>query len=104
MSRGARDCLGGAAACDRRVVLRRRVGLLAHLTHRTGERAARFCKRDFAVGRIELHEHLARVDALRVGDVLTVPVHTSVRVVRVLSLAVRRGPAAEARLLYEEIS
>ena len=41
---------------------------------------------------------------LRVGDVLTVPIHTSVRVVRVLSLAVRRGPAAEARLLYEEIS
>ena len=41
---------------------------------------------------------------LRIGDVLTVPVHNSVRVVRVLSLAARRGPAAEARLLYEEIS
>lgn len=41
---------------------------------------------------------------LRVGDVLTVPVHGSVRVVRVLSLAARRGPATEARLLYEEIS
>jgi ribosome-associated heat shock protein Hsp15 len=41
---------------------------------------------------------------LRVGDVLTVPLHTSVRVVRVLSLAARRGPAPEARLLYEEIS
>jgi ribosome-associated heat shock protein Hsp15 len=41
---------------------------------------------------------------LRVGDVLTVPVHTSVRVVRVLSLAARRGPASEARLLYQEIS
>jgi ribosome-associated heat shock protein Hsp15 len=40
---------------------------------------------------------------LRVGDVLTVPLHTSVRVVRVRSLAARRGPAAEARLLYEEI-
>jgi ribosome-associated heat shock protein Hsp15 len=40
---------------------------------------------------------------LRVGDVLTVPVHTSVRVVRVLSLAARRGPAPEARLLYQEI-
>jgi ribosome-associated heat shock protein Hsp15 len=40
---------------------------------------------------------------LRVGDVLTVPVHTSVRVVRVLSLATRRGPAPEARLLYQEI-
>lgn len=41
---------------------------------------------------------------LRVGDVLTVPVHTSVRVVRVLSLAARRGPASEARQLYQEIS
>jgi ribosome-associated heat shock protein Hsp15 len=40
---------------------------------------------------------------LRVGDVLTVPVHASVRVVRVLSLATRRGPAPEARLLYQEI-
>ena len=42
---------------------------------------------------------------LRIGDVLTVPTHGSVvRVVRVLSLAARRGPAAEARLLYEEIT
>jgi ribosome-associated heat shock protein Hsp15 len=40
---------------------------------------------------------------LRVGDVLTVPVHGSVRVVRVLALAERRGPAGEARLLYEEV-
>jgi ribosome-associated heat shock protein Hsp15 len=41
---------------------------------------------------------------LRLGDVLTVPVHGSVRVVRVVSLAMRRGPASEARMLYEEIS
>jgi len=41
---------------------------------------------------------------LRVGDVLTVPLHSSVRVVRVLALAARRGPASEARLLYEEIT
>jgi ribosome-associated heat shock protein Hsp15 len=40
---------------------------------------------------------------LRVGDVLTVPAHDTVRVVRVVALAARRGPAAEARLLYEEI-
>jgi len=40
---------------------------------------------------------------LRVGDVLTVPVHGRVRVVRVAGLAARRGPATEARLLYEEI-
>jgi ribosome-associated heat shock protein Hsp15 len=40
---------------------------------------------------------------LRVGDVLTVPMHGAVRVVRVLALAKRRGPAPEARLLYDEI-
>lgn len=41
---------------------------------------------------------------LRPGDVLTVPLPHAVRVVRVLSLAARRGPAAEARTLYEEIA
>jgi len=41
---------------------------------------------------------------LRVGEVLTVPVHGAVRVVRVAALAARRGPAAEARGLYEEIA
>ena len=41
---------------------------------------------------------------LRVGDVLTIPVHGSVRVLRVVSLAARRGPATEARLLYEDDS
>jgi ribosome-associated heat shock protein Hsp15 len=41
---------------------------------------------------------------LRIGDVLTVPVHGAVRVVRVVALAVRRGSASEARMLYEEIS
>jgi ribosome-associated heat shock protein Hsp15 len=40
---------------------------------------------------------------LRLGDVLTVPVHGRVRVVRVLALAARRGPAAEAAGLYEEL-
>jgi ribosome-associated heat shock protein Hsp15 len=41
---------------------------------------------------------------LRVGDVLTVPLNGTVRVVRVAALAARRGPAVAARLLYEEIS
>lgn len=41
---------------------------------------------------------------LRVGDVLTVAHHGSVRVLRVLALASRRGPASEARLLYEEVA
>ena len=41
---------------------------------------------------------------LRVGDVLTVPLREQVRVLRVVSLAARRGPADEARRLYEEIA
>jgi ribosome-associated heat shock protein Hsp15 len=41
---------------------------------------------------------------LRVGDVLTIPVHNQVRVLRVAALASRRGPAAEARLLYVDVS
>jgi ribosome-associated heat shock protein Hsp15 len=41
---------------------------------------------------------------LRLGDVLTVPVHNTVRVIRVTALASRRGPAPEARALYEEVA
>jgi len=41
---------------------------------------------------------------VRVGDVLTVPLGARVRVVRVLAMAARRGPAPEARLLFEELS
>ena len=41
---------------------------------------------------------------LRIGDVLTLPVHGTVRVLRVAALAVRRGTAPEARTLYEEVA
>jgi ribosome-associated heat shock protein Hsp15 len=41
---------------------------------------------------------------LRIGDVLTIPVHGVVRVLRVVGLATRRGPAVEARLLYVDVS
>ncbi len=41
---------------------------------------------------------------LRVGDVLTLPLRGDVRVIRVMALARRRGPVAEARLLYEELA
>jgi ribosome-associated heat shock protein Hsp15 len=40
---------------------------------------------------------------LRVGDVITLALRGEVRVWRVRALAVRRGPAPEARLLYEEV-
>ncbi len=41
---------------------------------------------------------------LRPGDVLTMPLRGQVRVIRVLALAARRGPAAEAVALYEELA
>ena len=39
---------------------------------------------------------------VRPGDVLTIPLRDTVRVVTVMSLAARRGPPAEAAGLYEE--
>jgi ribosome-associated heat shock protein Hsp15 len=41
--------------------------------------------------------------AVAVGDVLTFPMGREVRVVRVLALGVRRGPATEAQTLYEDL-
>jgi ribosome-associated heat shock protein Hsp15 len=41
---------------------------------------------------------------LRVGDVVTVAVHARVRVLRVLAIGARRGPPAEARRLYEDLT
>jgi ribosome-associated heat shock protein Hsp15 len=41
---------------------------------------------------------------VRPGDVLTFPQGANVRVVRVLALGTRRGPAPEAQTLYEELS
>lgn len=38
---------------------------------------------------------------LRPGDVLTLPLRSTVLVLRVRALAARRGPAAEARALYD---
>ena len=42
-------------------------------------------------------------EEVRVGSVVALPLHNAVRVLRVLSLPQRRGPASEARLCYEEL-
>lgn len=42
--------------------------------------------------------------AIKIGDVLTFPLGPHIRVVRVTAFAVRRGPAAEARGLYEDLA
>ncbi len=40
---------------------------------------------------------------IKVGDVLTFPQGRHIRVVKVLALASRRGPAPEAQALYEDL-
>jgi len=42
--------------------------------------------------------------AVKAGDHLTIAAAGRVRVIKVLGQAERRGPPAEARLLYEEVS
>ena len=43
-------------------------------------------------------------DEVRAGSIIALPLHDQVRVIRVLSLPERRGPAPEARRHYEEIA
>lgn len=63
------------------------------------------CARLIAQGSIRLNRQPTDKPhaRLRPGDVITLPLRDTVRVVRVLSLAIRRGPAPEAQALYELI-
>ena len=40
---------------------------------------------------------------VRIGSIIAMPLHGKVRVLRVLTLPRRRGPAAEARACYQEL-
>lgn len=42
-------------------------------------------------------------EEVRIGSVVALPLRGEVRVLRVLRLPDRRGPASEARLCYEEV-
>ena len=42
-------------------------------------------------------------EPVRVGATIALPLHGHVRVLRVVHLPLRRGPAAEARACYEEV-
>lgn len=42
--------------------------------------------------------------AVRIGNVLSFPLHGRVRVIRIEALPGRRGPADEARALYADLS
>jgi ribosome-associated heat shock protein Hsp15 len=43
-------------------------------------------------------------EEVRVGSVIALPLRGEVRILRVLTLPARRGPAAEARACYEELT
>ncbi|MCV0394591.1 MAG: RNA-binding S4 domain-containing protein [Rhizobiaceae bacterium] len=57
-------------------------------------------------GGVRLNREKCRQPAqqIRVGDVLTVSLERRVMVLRVLSPGARRGPAVEARTLYEDLA
>jgi ribosome-associated heat shock protein Hsp15 len=42
-------------------------------------------------------------EEVQAGSVIALPLHDRVRVLRVLSIPTRRGPAPEARACYEEL-
>ena len=42
-------------------------------------------------------------EEVRVGSAIALPLHDQVRILKVLELPQRRGPAAEARACYEEL-
>ena len=64
------------------------------------------CARLVSEGMVRLNRQATDKPHARVrpGDVLTVPVRGDVLVVRVVSLGARRGPAPEARGLYELVA
>ncbi len=57
-------------------------------------------------GRLRLNGDLSHKAhaTVRPGDVLTFPLGPRIRVVRVIALGTRRGPAPEARSLYEDLA
>lgn len=73
---------------------------------------ARFCKsrsvaaRLVAGGKVRVNADKVRKTAYRVGpgDTLTFPQGDRIRVVRILAPGTRRGPAAEAQTLYEDLA
>jgi ribosome-associated heat shock protein Hsp15 len=65
-----------------------------------------FATRLCAKGRVRLNSAIvSKAHAtVKTGDVLTFPQGSRIRVVKVAALGARRGPAAEAQTLYDEIA
>jgi ribosome-associated heat shock protein Hsp15 len=54
--------------------------------------------------RIDGKRALKPSETVRVGSIVALPLRGEVRILRVLALPARRGPASEARSCYEELS
>lgn len=54
--------------------------------------------------RVNGHHAQKASQAIRPGDVLTFPQAKQVRIVKILALSERRGPAPEAQMLYEDLT
>ena len=69
--------------------------------HKSRTLAAAVC----AGGRIRLNGNpVTRAHQMvKLGDVLTFPYGKEIRVIRIVALGERRGPAVEARTLYEDV-
>ncbi len=69
-------------------------------------RSRSLATRQCEAGRIRLNRTIVTKAhaTVRPGDVLTFPQDGRIRVVRIVALGARRGPATEARTLYEEVA
>ena len=70
--------------------------------YKTRGLAQRMC----AAGKIRINSQRIRKAhyALKSGDILTLPQGSNIRVVRILAMPTRRGPAPEAQRCYEDIA
>jgi ribosome-associated heat shock protein Hsp15 len=96
------ETLGNDAAARPETGQRLDKWLWAARFFKTRGRAAALC----AEGKIRMSGRVigkAHV-TVRVGDVLTFPLGRYIRVVKVRALAQRRGPAPEARALYDDLN
>lgn len=53
--------------------------------------------------RVDGRRAMKTSEEVRVGSVIAFPLHGKVRVVKVVAMPSRRGPASEARTCYEEL-
>ena len=69
--------------------------------YKTRGLAQRMC----AAGKIRINSQRVRKAhyALKVGDIITLPQGAHIRVLRILAMPERRGPASEAKFCYEEL-